>query len=183
MKWLSDDKLNYLRSLAGNPDFRAACRAFNMAFSTKVSPVSSTLACVKSDCGNTVTCQGDSNSESSLSFAGFPVARTTRIFMSGQKVSRQASRWSECIDRKRPAAHSSVRAECLKLQRQKLTDASGSQIEKLIKLMTPESVTFSGALHLDETAAIVHDDIHVRLGFGIFPVVEVQHRNSARDTH
>jgi hypothetical protein len=38
-------------------------------------------------------------------------------------------------------------------------------------------------LDLDERTAVVHDDIHVGFGLGVFRVVEIQHRDAADNTN
>jgi hypothetical protein len=43
-------------------------------------------------------------------------------------------------------------------------------------------VAFRGALHLDEPFRVVHHDVHVRLGLGVFRVVEVQDRDAVDDS-
>ena len=57
----------------------------------------------------------------------------------------------------------------------------GGEIQQLIELVASKRVTFGGALHFDEAAAVVHDDVHVGLGVGIFGVVEIQHRHARPD--
>ena len=49
--------------------------------------------------------------------------------------------------------------------------------------MAAESVTFGRALHFDEAAAVVHDDVHVRLGLRVLGVVEIEHRHAVADAH
>ena len=61
-----------------------------------------------------------------------------------------------------------------------LGDAGRGEIQQLIELVAAERMAFGRALHFDEAAAIVHDDVHVGLGVGIFGVVEIQHRRATQ---
>ena len=56
--------------MAGKPDACAACRAVRMAFSTNVSPVSSTLTDVNCDCGRTSKAGGGNSASEAAVAAG-----------------------------------------------------------------------------------------------------------------
>jgi hypothetical protein len=55
------------------------------------------------------------------------------------------------------------------------------EVEQRVQLVAAEGVALGGALHLDERAAILHDDVHVGLRRGVLEVVEVEHRHAAAD--
>ena len=59
-------------------------------------------------------------------------------------------------------------------------DAVRGEVEQRVELVAAERVAFGRALHLDEAAAVVHDDVHVGLGAGILGVVEIEHRHARR---
>ena len=63
-----------------------------------------------------------------------------------------------------------------------LADALLGELHHRLHFFGAEGVTFGGALHFDEAAAVVHDDVHVRLGFAVLTVFEVEQRCAAIDT-
>ena len=58
---------------------------------------------------------------------------------------------------------------------------TGGQVEQRVELVAAERMSLGRALHLDEAAAIVHDDVHVGLGPGVLGVIEIDHRRAAHD--
>ncbi len=69
----------------------------------------------------------------------------------------------------------------LQLQREQLGRTGGCQVEHQIELMPAERVSLRGSLDLHESAAIVHDDIHVRLSLRVLGVVEIEHGCAPHD--
>ena len=60
------------------------------------------------------------------------------------------------------------------LDREQSVDAAGGQIEHRVETRAVERRLLAGALHLDEAALAVHDDVHVDLGDGVLGVLEVE---------
>ena len=55
------------------------------------------------------------------------------------------------------------------------------EVQQLVEFVAAEGVALGRALHLDEAAAAVHDDVHVGLGVRVLGVIQVEHRHAAVD--
>ena len=60
-------------------------------------------------------------------------------------------------------------------------DAFVGEGEHRLHFVVAEGVAFGGALDFDKRAAVVHDDIHVGLGFAVFGVFQIEERRAAPD--
>ena len=65
------------------------------------------------------------------------------------------------------------RGDCLALRSENIGDADSGQIEHRAEFIVGKSMSFRRTLHLDKSTGLVHDDVHVGLGFGVFCVVKV----------
>src|SRR6056297_1344137 len=151
-------------AMAGLPACAAALRAFRRAFSTNVRPVSSTSPMPSSPWEATCTRNSSRMARISASLPRLPVA-TTMLEPACSK------------------ATSSGGGQRLVLRRHQLNDAGASEIQQALELVAAEGVSLGGALHLDEGACVVHDDVHVGLGFGILGIVQVEHGFAPVDAH
>src|SRR5690606_34220952 len=124
-------------AMLGRPVCRQAWRALRMAFSTKVSPVSSAGSTPKCDCGSSSMPSPCSSAATSRVLPSLLLARTTRM---------------------------GLLLQGLPLQLDQLGDAFAGQCRHLVELLQPEGMAFGGALQLDERAGIVHHHVHVGLG-------------------
>src|SRR5690606_5498733 len=140
-------------AMAGRPVWRQALRALMRAFSTKVGAVSSASVTLNSDCGTTRMPSSASTAATSRVLPALLLANTTSSI--------------------------GLVLQHLALDFQQLGNALAGQFRHAVELVQPESVAFGGALELDEGAGVVHHHVHVGLGFGVFLIVQVQHRLAA----
>src|SRR5271165_2554468 len=146
------------------PVAAAACRAFNSAFSRKLAPVSSGASTPSAVWLTTSNGSSASSARNSRSLPGFAVATTSSSAARGR---------SGRADALAPAG-----AELCGMEAR---DAGARKVEQLIELVAAKRVAFGGALNLDETAAAVHDDIHVGFGVRVLGIVQINERRSPVD--
>ena len=58
-------------------------------------------------------------------------------------------------------------------------DAFVCERQHCLHFLVAEGVAFGGALDFNERAAIVHDDVHVGLGFAVFGIFQIEQRRAA----
>src|SRR5690606_35729816 len=116
-----------------------------------------------SDCGTISMPSGPSIWRNSRSLPGLLLARTRRRMSDGEAVGGGA----RAVPRS-----SRLSVEGGALRRHELADAFLSQIEERVQLRAREGCAFRGALHLHQSAAARHDDVHVGLAGGVLLVVE-----------
>ena len=58
-------------------------------------------------------------------------------------------------------------------------DAFVGERQHCLHFLVAEGVAFGGALDFNERAAIVHDDVHVGLGFAVFGIFQIEQRRAA----
>src|SRR5690606_13901096 len=137
---------------AGRPVTRAALRAFNRAFSTKLSPVSGMSSTPRLPCATNSNPASPSSRLNSASFPGLPLATTMRFM--------------------------GLAGECLALDLDQAGDALFGQGGHGIQLAAAERVALGGALQLDEAAAVVHHHVHVGVAVAVLGVIQVQDRHA-----
>ncbi len=70
------------------------------------------------------------------------------------------------------------RCQCLLLQLDESANAGVCEIEHGIQLVAAKGVAFRGPLQLNEMARVVHDHVHVGLGFRVFRIIQVEHSHT-----
>src|SRR4030066_996920 len=146
---------------AGRPVCCAALRALRITFSTNVSPVSSASATLKCDCGTTSRCRPASNWLYSRTLPALLLASTMVLFM-----------WFLWQDERAKRS----RASCFErgaLSADQLGNAILRERGHGLHFGCAEGFAFRRALDLDEAAGLVHHEIHVGLGGGIFGIVAI----------
>ena len=59
--------------------------------------------------------------------------------------------------------------------------AAGGQIQHGVQFLPAKGMALRGALNLDKGTGVVHDDVHIGLGIGVFRVVQVQNGDGVED--
>ena len=144
-------------AIAGRPRCQAAWRALISALSRKVDPVSG----------------GDSMPRCSLWRELKAERRKQRL-----RAPAACRRWRSPGSRA-PSFIGGAASRLCSCSANSWPMPAGGKIQQRIELVAPERVALGRALHFDEGAAVVHDDVHVGLGLRVLGVVEIEHGTPA----